>query len=119
MAQAKVRRSSRFIGCVSGSIRPLDVPGSGTINSGGPGSSNVSALGIPADAVRGLQFPRNRKHRLLEIGPLVCWYWLPTMSAEPPAVVQLLDEVIFRCEVCGWWIDRDEESKKEGVCDEC
>jgi len=32
----------------------------------------------------------------------------------------LLDECLFRCECCGWWCDRDEESFSDTeVCDEC
>src|ERR1041385_2359249 len=39
-----------------------------------------------------LQFPRSRKNRFVEIGPLVCRYWLPTANADPLAFTQLLDD---------------------------
>ena len=41
------------------------------------------------------------------------------LSSDDRLFCELLDEMIFRCEVCGWWCDRDEESEKEMVCDEC
>src|SRR6266403_394693 len=33
--------------------------------------------------------------------------------------LNLIDEHIFNCEVCGWWCDNDEMSEDHGVCEEC
>lgn len=33
--------------------------------------------------------------------------------------LDIIDEHIFNCEVCGWWCDNDEMSHDQGICEEC
>lgn len=41
-------------------------------------------------------------------------------SDEEKEFCELLDSLMFRCEVCGWWCGDDEESENESsVCQEC